>query len=43
VLTVSIGVSCRMDDDGADPEVMLSRADAALYRAKGSGRNRVSL
>ena len=43
VLTVSIGVSCRMDDDGADPEVMLSRADAALYRAKGSGRNRVSV
>ena len=43
VLTVSIGVSCRMDDDGSDPEVMLSRADAALYRAKGGGRNRVSL
>jgi diguanylate cyclase (GGDEF)-like protein len=43
VLTVSIGVSCRMDDDGADPEVMLARADAALYRAKGGGRNRVSL
>jgi diguanylate cyclase (GGDEF)-like protein len=43
VLTVSIGVSCRMDDDGSDPEVMLTRADAALYRAKGGGRNRVSL
>jgi len=43
VLTVSIGVSCRMDDDGGDPEVMLGRADAALYRAKGGGRNRVSL
>jgi diguanylate cyclase (GGDEF)-like protein len=43
VLTVSIGVACRLDDDGEDPEVMLSRADAALYRAKGGGRNRVSL
>jgi diguanylate cyclase (GGDEF)-like protein len=43
VLSVSIGVACRLDDDGSDPEVMLSRADAALYRAKGGGRNRVSL
>ena len=43
VLTVSIGVSCRMHADASDPEVMLSRADAALYRAKGGGRNRVSL
>ena len=43
VLTVSIGVASRLEDDGQDPEVMLSRADAALYRAKGAGRNRVSL
>ncbi|HZV22857.1 MAG TPA: GGDEF domain-containing protein, partial [Luteimonas sp.] len=43
VLTVSIGVACRLEDDGQDPEVMLSRADAALYRAKNAGRNRVSL
>lgn len=43
VLTVSIGVACRLDEDGHDPEVMLSRADAALYRAKGGGRNRMSL
>ncbi|HWI23502.1 MAG TPA: diguanylate cyclase [Lysobacter sp.] len=43
VLSVSIGVACRLDDDGSDPEVMLTRADAALYRAKGGGRNRVSL
>ena len=43
VVTVSIGVACRLDDDGHDPEVMLSRADAALYRAKAAGRNRMSL
>lgn len=43
VLTVSIGVATNLPDDGDDPEVMLSRADAALYRAKSAGRNRVSL
>jgi PleD family two-component response regulator len=32
-----------MPEDGDDPEVMLQRADAALYRAKHAGRNRVSL
>ncbi|BCT92728.1 hypothetical protein LYSHEL_17520 [Lysobacter helvus] len=43
VLTVSIGVATNLAEDGDDPEVMLSRADAALYRAKNAGRNRVSL
>jgi diguanylate cyclase (GGDEF)-like protein len=43
VLTVSIGVATNLPDDGDDPEVMLARADAALYRAKHAGRNRVSL
>ena len=43
VLTVSIGVATNLPDDGDDPEVMLARADAALYRAKSQGRNRVSL
>ena len=43
VLTVSIGVATSLPDDGDDPEVMLARADAALYRAKHAGRNRVSL
>jgi len=43
VLTVSIGVATNMPEDGDDPEVMLQRADAALYRAKHAGRNRVSL
>ncbi|MCC8364139.1 sensor domain-containing diguanylate cyclase [Lysobacter sp. A6] len=43
VLTVSIGVATNLPEDGDDPEVMLARADAALYRAKHQGRNRVSL
>ena len=43
MLTVSIGVATNLPDDGEDPEVMLARADAALYRAKNAGRNRVSL
>jgi diguanylate cyclase (GGDEF)-like protein len=43
VLTVSIGVATNLPEDGDDPEVMLQRAGAALYRAKHAGRNRVSL
>lgn len=43
VVSVSIGVA-RWHDDGADTlEHALSRADAALYRAKESGRNRVEV
>ena len=38
--TVSIGVHCAADA-GTPVETMLSRADAALYKAKQSGRNRV--
>jgi len=40
-VTVSIGVSA-MDADDAEAEDVLKRADAALYRAKHAGRNRVS-
>ncbi len=39
-LSVSIGVS-QFPDDGDAPEALLARADAALYRAKREGRDRV--
>ncbi|WP_170834551.1 GGDEF domain-containing protein [Magnetospirillum fulvum] len=39
-LTVSIGVAERLDDE-SDFDRVLSRADAALYRAKDEGRDRV--
>jgi len=41
-ITVSIGVST-WPDHGSDPQVCLSSADAALYCAKGKGKNRVEV
>jgi diguanylate cyclase (GGDEF)-like protein/PAS domain S-box-containing protein len=38
-ITVSIGISCLRDDD-EDADVLLRRADEALYAAKAAGRNR---
>jgi diguanylate cyclase (GGDEF)-like protein len=43
-VTLSIGVALhRFHADGLTPEQLQSQADAALYRAKRSGRNRVEL
>ncbi len=39
VLTASIGIAC-FPDNGRNAEVLLRNADAALYVAKGKGRNR---
>ncbi|MFC5302034.1 GGDEF domain-containing protein [Azospira restricta] len=39
--TVSLGVAVAGDDGPADLEALLAVADAALYRAKQGGRNRV--
>jgi diguanylate cyclase (GGDEF)-like protein len=41
VVTVSIGVATLHDPDGQNTDQLVERADAALYDAKRSGRNRV--
>jgi len=40
VVTTSIGIATTSPDAVSSPETILSRADAALYRAKHSGRDR---
>ncbi|MGC3274793.1 diguanylate cyclase, partial [Pseudomonas aeruginosa] len=42
-VTVSIGVAAVLPSPGSSPEVLLQRADAALYQAKTHGRNRAEL
>jgi two-component system, cell cycle response regulator len=42
-VTISVGVAERRTGDATDGRDVLSRADAALYRAKTSGRNQVAL
>ncbi len=39
IVTGSVGLAV-WPDDGADADALFSRADAAMYRAKGLGRNR---
>ena len=40
LMTLSGGVAC-FPADGADPEILLSRSDQALYQAKTRGKNRI--
>ena len=40
-VTISLGVASAMPRAGDDPQSLVARADAALYRAKAAGRNRV--
>jgi diguanylate cyclase (GGDEF)-like protein len=41
VPTISVGLAS-FPEDARNPETLLAQADAALYRAKGEGRNRVA-
>lgn len=40
--TVSIGIAS-LDEQNTDPKIIVNNADAALYTAKGAGRNRVHI
>jgi two-component system cell cycle response regulator len=43
VLRVTVSVGAAIVDDGVDPGRLVANADAALYRAKRAGKNRVEL
>lgn len=43
IVTLSLGVACRIPEQGQDPSLLVEQADAGLYRAKAEGRNRVCL
>jgi PleD family two-component response regulator len=40
-VTVSVGIAVQPERFAGDPDALLRLADAALYRAKDAGRNRV--
>jgi sigma-B regulation protein RsbU (phosphoserine phosphatase) len=42
VVTVSLGVGCVEDLASDTPDALIARADAALYRSKNEGRNRLA-
>jgi len=41
VVTISVGVAACVPSDSGTPAALVAEADAALYRAKQEGRNRV--
>lgn len=42
-ITISAGLASMVPDKGADPELLIRRADEGLYLAKRSGRNKVCI
>ncbi len=42
IVTISLGVGVHLPKNGESPDVLVKKADVALYRAKNSGRNRIS-
>jgi diguanylate cyclase (GGDEF)-like protein len=42
-VTISVGIAVQPGQGGGDPDALMRVADAALYRAKDAGRNRVVL
>ena len=42
-ITISAGLASMVPDNGADPELLIRRADEGLYLAKRSGRNKVCI
>jgi len=43
IVTVSIGVAADIPNKESSPEKLINMADEALYRAKNSGRNKISI